>query len=336
MPWLIFFLTTLSTLAHAFPCATQLAISDDVGLPSEETSRLFQTACETLNQFEKKTGDSLDHSITLKIAKRGCLRVGYDFVSQMVVFCSQDGGNKPVKHFGLNSVSVIRHELFHAVTCQFRPEICQLAALKDETTNAILEGTADFFAYLLHPENEFGTDFYEDGSSLRKYGRPLCYSLTEGPHGKGEALASALIHQGYGWSDLSRLLHPEHSFSLASLLTQTDSSCFAGVHSPIMNYSVKDHAASPLHRYWTSPGVALQFRFQPNASLLAQYPLLKLSWSSSARPPLFEILQNSPTAFRLNPLSARGHGEFLVSYSYAGQVVGFRKFRLGIRKIPPP
>ena len=165
----------------------ELSVTGPAPAELDSAKNLFD---ETIAAFESKVAP-LKHPIKIAVGAPGCLRVGYSFTNEEVEFCAA----KNVLHFGLGSRDVIRHELFHAMVCQLRPELCTVAALSSTLITGSHEGLADFFAHELHPSDCFGEGFYDGQQCVRHYSTELCYSLVSGSHEKGNALVSALVGQ---------------------------------------------------------------------------------------------------------------------------------------------
>ncbi len=135
------------------------------------------------NFFENEIGP-LSQDITVSIGEANCLRTGFNFIQNKVNFCS----NQRVKDHGLKSIDVINHELFHAFLCQYKSELCGPDMRAD-----VHEALADYFSYLLSPDEFFGENFYRDQAFVRRYKTNWRAGLVQGEHSRGNALASQLI-----------------------------------------------------------------------------------------------------------------------------------------------
>ena len=133
--------------------------------------------------FSREVG-SLNVPLTVAIAPGDCVRTGYNFVSNQVVFCSND----KVINLGLDSVDVIYHEMFHAFMCNYSRNLCGSNMRVD-----VHEGLADYFAYLLNPDRFFGENYYREFSYIREYRTSFRPGLVQGDHERGNAYASAFI-----------------------------------------------------------------------------------------------------------------------------------------------
>ena len=161
------------------------------GTSPVDISQLKPIIENAINEFESKVLP-LQSAIKISIGGPNCLRVGYNFNTGVVNFCE----SRNVIQFGLNSKDVIRHEIFHAMVCNVRPEICSSSVLSSNFIVASHEALADFFAYSLDPKECFGDNFYVNQQCVRSYITQLCYSLVDGPHEKGNALETQLISAG--------------------------------------------------------------------------------------------------------------------------------------------
>ena len=59
---------------------------------------------------------------------RGCLRTGYNFKENEIVFCPK----KDIQKMGLDSLDVVYHEIFHYLFCQQYPRKMYQGFLKDK------------------------------------------------------------------------------------------------------------------------------------------------------------------------------------------------------------
>lgn len=133
--------------------------------------------------FTREIGP-LNVPLTIAIAPRDCVRTGFNFVSNQVVFCS----NEKVINYGLDSVDVIYHEMFHAFLCNYSRNLCGNNMRVD-----VHEGLADYFAYLINPDAYFGENFYQGFGYIREYRTALRAGLVQGDHERGNAYASSFI-----------------------------------------------------------------------------------------------------------------------------------------------
>lgn len=148
--------------------------------PDESITRGFELA-EKL--FIEEVGE-VSGDIVVVVNPEECLRTGYDRSRKAVVFCP--GGN--VREMGLKSPDVIHHEFFHALLCQYRPELCER-----DKSDALHEALADTFAHKLLPDADFGEGFYLDRTSIRSYKTYWRPGLVQGTHEKGNAMAALFI-----------------------------------------------------------------------------------------------------------------------------------------------
>ena len=162
--------------------ALRLIIENAQGLHVDQ-KLLNKYFIQAYNFFEKEIGP-LSQDITVSIGEANCLRTGFNFIQNKVHFCS----NQRVKDHGLQSIDVINHELFHAFLCQYRSDLCGPEMRAD-----VHEALADYFSYLLSPDEFFGEDFYQDQAFVRRYKTYWRAGLVQGEHTRGNALASQLI-----------------------------------------------------------------------------------------------------------------------------------------------
>lgn len=141
--------------------------------------------------FSRKIGP-LSQDLVISVGDTDCLRTGYNFVLNKVHFCS----NTNVKNHGLDSVDVIHHEFFHAFLCQYKSELCGPDMRAD-----VHEGLADYFSFLLSPDEFFGEEFYLNRPFVRKYKTNWRPGLVQGDHPRGNALASQLIKHRLSFKD---------------------------------------------------------------------------------------------------------------------------------------
>ena len=178
---------SLTTLAVETP---RLIIENATGLPVEKAflQKRFQAAYAL---FSREIGP-LSQDLVISVGNADCLRTGYNFVLNKVHFCS----NTNVKNHGLESVDVIHHEFFHAFLCQYKSELCGPDMRAD-----VHEGLADYFSYLLSPDEFFGESFYLNRPFVRRYKTNWRPGLVQGEHPRGNALASRLIKQRVSLKD---------------------------------------------------------------------------------------------------------------------------------------
>ena len=148
--------------------------------PDEAVVRGFYHA-EQL--FTEEVGE-VNGDIHVLVNPGQCLRTGYDRIRKAVIFCP----GRNVRAMGMKSSDVIHHEFFHALLCQYRPELCER-----DKSEALHEALADTFSYKLMPDEKFGEDFYLDRPYVRSYLTHWRPGLVQGAHEKGSALAALFI-----------------------------------------------------------------------------------------------------------------------------------------------
>lgn len=252
-----------------------------------------------------------------------CLRTGYDMDTRMVRFC--DVADTP--RLGTASADVIHHEVFHALLCQTQPSFCAEPIAPEPV--ALHEGLADYFAWVLAPDDAFGEGYYRDKPFVRPYRTPVCYSLVGGGHEKGNALASALVARGRRLEDVARVARGTE-LTLAALLGDApDDPCF-GAHPPAVERTVTGYPDSALERYRIRPGAPLTIDFEGNAAFEARYPDLAIRWEPA--PDLFSITPDGPRSFRVDATGASGFDKVTALYVAGGQVVGGKNFYFQIAR----
>lgn len=162
--------------------APQLIIQNpnNISINAAELNHHYQVAHQL---FTREIGP-LNVPLTIAIAPRDCVRTGYNFVSNQVVFCATE---KVINH-GLDSDDVIYHEMFHAFICNYSRNLCGNNMRVD-----VHEGLADYFAYLINPDAHFGENFYHGFPYIREYRTSMRPGLVQGDHERGNAYVSAFI-----------------------------------------------------------------------------------------------------------------------------------------------
>lgn len=249
-----------------------------------------------------------------------CLRTGYDMPSRKVLFCN----NQDTPRAGTASADVIHHELFHALLCQTKPAWCDGAAPAGSERTALHEGLADYFAYVLAPDDAFGEGFYRDQSFVRRYRVPYCYSLVSGGHEKGNAIVSALIARGHGLDDVARLVTND-DLTLDALFASDADECF-GADPPHVSRTVTGYPESTLERYRVRPNEPLTLAFAGDAAFDRHYSNLAIRWEPA--PSLFSIteLDETKRSFRVAVTGADGYEKITVLYVVDGEVIGGKSY----------
>jgi hypothetical protein len=207
-----------------------------LNIRTQEIQGAFQHAYQL---FAREIGP-INRPFTISIAPSDCLRTGYNYVTNKIAFCETD----KVEAFGLNSIDVINHEMFHAFICNYSSQLCSGRMRVD-----IHEGLADYFAYLLNPDQYFGEHFYLGFPYIRTYLTTWRPGLVQGDHERGNALASFLI---------------QTRTSLRNALN-----VFRSTYIEEVNDAVRGVVKSPLNRYRLGRGVVMDidFSFAPGAGV---------------------------------------------------------------------
>jgi hypothetical protein len=255
----------------------------------------------------------LHEPVSVVIDPPDCLRTGYDMPTRKVFFCKND--NTP--RAGTASADVIHHEVFHAMLCQTKPGWCG-----SDAPVPLHEGLADYFAYVLSPDDLFGEGFYEDQAFVRRYRVPYCYSLVSGGHEKGNAIASALIARGHDLRDVAELVKGD-ALTVDALLGPTTDACF-GADPPAVSRSVEGYPESTLERYRIRPDAPLTIRFAGNDAFARRYPNLTVRWDRA--PTLFAVSNLDDRSFRIDVTGTDGFEKMAALYVVDGEVVGGKSF----------
>lgn len=239
----------------------------------------------------------LEQDITISIGEANCLRTGYNFVHNKVFFCP----NINVPHYGLNSIDVINHELFHAFLCNYKAALCGENMRAD-----VHEGLADYFSYLLMPDEFFGEHFYHKLPYVRRYHTSWRSGLVESDHARGNVYASELIQT-------------KQKLKAALLLFDRE------VQSEVI-VEVSGAEVSHLNRYRLplQQSMTIEFKFHPEAKVA------KVEWRNV---PGVVIRRLSPTAFEITLTSIPATPKVTAYFiSREGKELGFKHFYFGLRK----
>lgn len=200
-----------------------------LNIRTQELQGLFQEAYQL---FAREIGP-INRPFTISIAPTTCLRTGYNFVDNKIAFCDTD----KVEALGLNSIDVINHEMFHAFLCNYASNLCGPNMRVD-----VHEGLADYFSYLLNPDQHFGEHFYLGYPYIRTYLTSWRPGLVQGDHERGNAYASQFIRG---------------RTSLRNALTAFRSSVNEEV-----NDVIRGVAKSPINKYRLGRGEVMEIDFQ--------------------------------------------------------------------------
>lgn len=271
---------------------------------------------------------ALADPISVVVDAPDCLRTGYDMPTRKVLFCN----NTDTPHVGTASADVIHHEVFHAMLCQTKPEWCDATASATSERTAIHEGLADFFAYTLSPDEQFGEGFYRDQPFVRRYRESYCYSLVSGGHEKGNAIVSSLIARGHGLAEVKRVAAGS-DLTLDALFSTDEDPCFRA-DAPKVNRTATGYPESTLERYRIRPNEPLTLAFDGDAAFKARYPNLSIRWSVA--PTLFTIDNLSATSFRVTATGSDGYEKIAALYVVDDKVVGGKSFYFQVAQPSSP
>lgn len=274
---LLLFLIFTSTQVQAVP---ELQILRPAHRQVDE--RLLQQRFIKAYDFFAQHVGEVKEKIILNIEPPSCMRTGFNLKTGQVVFCP----GARVKNAGLDSPDVFNHELFHAFFCRVHSDLC--AGERED----LLEALADYFSYLLQPDENFGENFYHEHPYIRRYRTHWRPGLVQSPHEKGNAFGSLFIQE-------------KTSFREALELFKVDAPSE-------VRLKVKGAPFSRLNRYRLSPGqeVSFDFAFAPEAGVaeiaweLPEGFTARRKSSTSVGITASETLKNSKTQIRF--LSADG------------------------------
>lgn len=261
-------------------------------------------------------------SIRVAVGAAECLRTGYSAKTNTVAFCN----NRDTPRVGTASTDVIHHEVFHALLCRSQPDWCTPAAFDDTAKSALHEGLADFFAHELDPDASFGEGFYADRPVVRTYRTPLCYSLVDGAHEKGNAIASALLAQKKTLADVARLVRGGELTVEALFGASPEDSCLGG-SAPSVSFAIGGgYELSTLNRYRIEEGKPLDVDFAADDAFAKRFGALTVRWAQT--PQLFTIAPRDEAAFRVERKSGveTGFDKVVAQYVADGEVVGTKPF----------
>lgn len=142
------------------------------------------------------------------IVTRNCFRTGYSFKDRTVRFCDQISTISA----GLQSLDVIRHELFHAFICQEYSFLCSSELMKKDNVKAIHEALADWYTSLFDKTAHFGESFYTDKDFVRSYRNDYCFDLVIGEHLKGNSILSGLLEKKFSFLNTLNSIKNEKQF----------------------------------------------------------------------------------------------------------------------------
>lgn len=306
----------------------QFSVSEDIS--AESLNRLNMIVEQALKFFELKFYQILE-PVEIRVgSKSSALRTGYDFKDGSLNFPEIEN----IENFGLNSIDVIHHELFHLLICRGFPKICVPELLTDQSVIRLHEALADYFAYKLNSDSHFGEHYFSSKKYIRNYDNDLTLSLTEGAHGDGNAIAKYLIKNkitldqikaflASGRFDLNALsaISPELDTDIRQDLTY------------ILDEETSNYPLSSKRKYRLVSENPLQLKFIANGSLQSAMPQLRIEWTdeNGNLPTHFEIRSAANNLeFTVSPLpGAKSEKVIAVIYSQ-NKMIGYRAFYFGL------
>ncbi len=305
----------------------QIAGSDQ--LDSDTLSRLQDEATRAVSFFEEQYAKPLK---PLKIDVRReieALHTGYNFEDDTVHFPSMTS----VINQGLDSPDVINHEIFHALVCQTYPST--LTQIQDPKAVRIHEALADYFAYQLRPDKEFGENYYTDtepGKGFRQYENELSVALAAGVHAQGNAITSQLVRHQISPEQIKGFLE-RGDFSLNGL-AQISSDLKADLETD-MSFSVAEtvqgYPISAIGKYRISPDRPLELGLEPSKTLESAHPAFEIKWMDMKGLPAkhYRIQQTQPNQFQVEILPAADNEKILAVYYDGPNMIGSKPYYFG-------
>ena len=302
--------------------AIEITGADEI--PKDTLARLKATVEKAVSFYRQSFGPA-DHPVRLDVRKsQAALRTGYNTQSDTICFPDL----KNLKNAGLDSVDVINHEVFHALTYQSYPD----TRSKDPEAVRLHEGLADYFAYQLNPDEHFGEDFETDKPYLRSYRNGLTVSLSSGPHEQGSALTSLLLKNNVQPEQIKQFLSTQ-PFTLEGLASVSpDLKRGLDLDGSFALQEIASNCPpSPLHRYRISDGHPLQLAFEPNSSLAATHPNLHQEWTTLSGIPskLYTVTQENPGHFSVEKAPGAGPEKLVALFLDGETLLGSRPFYFG-------
>jgi hypothetical protein len=311
-------------LSNAPDARFRLAIEESLNA-QVNIDELNGTITGILNKFESSFW-KVESSILLKVTSADCLRTGYNFSTKTVAFCFTEN----TVAGGTQSVDTVSHEIFHALLCAKKPELCSTEFLKDEENTALHEALADIFSYSYSPDDHFGELLYRHQPWLREYRTNLCYSLTAGAHAKGNSLGSLLLKENTSLDLLKDfLLSDEFSVYQLTQKARLTSPCIAKDGSePLLSFEIDTVPVSKRHRY-RIPATGASIAFVPNSSTQKIYTNLSVTWKTEDdnTPESFHFIRDgADLRFRIIPIKKGKSEKLIAKYINSGKIIGFDAF----------
>lgn len=293
--------------------------------------KLRSTAGRALDYFEDRFG-TLNRPVQIDLrADQKALRTGYNLVDDVICFPRLE----QVKNAGLDSQDVVHHEIFHAALCQAYPHL----PTHTPEARSLHEALADYFAYQLCPDEQFGEDYEIGKSELRRYRNHLCISLCPGDHARGSAITSRLLELQVMPCHIQRFL-AQGDFSLGALAAQTPElqQQVARDSSFALDKRALNYPPSAIGRYRIRPNKPLELIFQANTNLMQDHPYLKIQWTTPDGLPSrhYTITPGAPGTFRVAPKGEAPPEKMLALYIEHGALIGSSPFYFSRAKAHPP
>jgi len=322
----------------------EININNKAQISDDKIEKLKSTVTKAVSFFREATGETTN-PINIHIGTgTDKLNTGYALNINSIVFVEDND----IINMGLDSVDVINHEVFHALLCGKKPDLCQTLSTIQAKERALHEAFADFFAYQLNQDSCMGENYYRNKSCVRSYSTDLIFSLIDGPNVKdiiGNIIVSNLvksenngIHLKEVWQfilafgmSLDQLSHL--SPSLSQELETTQSYAFT-------DDAQTNTGCDKLRRCRFANGVTYQMIFQANDTLLKDHPDLQIIWVSgndNSKPPQgFSITPHENNQFTFNITIQDGAKieKAVAGFVSGGKVIGYRTFHFS-RKLKP-
>lgn len=314
--WVLLFFQSFQLRANTSPVLPIISILDEQNYLSTDQELKLKSKVLATAQFYHQELNFLPPEIKISVEPSGggCFRTGYNFVEKVLLFCQKND----VINMGIENDDIINHELFHYLYCHQFPKNCEKDFIKIVENEAIHEGLADYFSYLLNPDLYFGENFKVGTPYLRQYQNDYCFKLTQTPHLKGNSLTSFILREGLDFALLKNFLI---SFDLNDL---GKDQCFDELLNPVIEPIGRD--ASRLNKYWLQKNETIEF--QVNLSHLYQDvqfipydPLQKFAFYQSLNDRLVFMAKDEP-----------GIEVIYLMLKKDGKDIGVLKLLLGIRK----
>ena len=296
----LFFYLLWSSFGQVY--AFQLKVNNE--LESSRQMEFIQETFQKANQlFEKNFGNS-DEIIEMKLTGQNCFRTGYNYQENMIIFCSRGD----VVNAGLDSIDVVNHELFHAFFCSKFNSYCQLldTNLNDSSKKIpVHEGAADYFAYLLNPDQCFGEKFYKDKKCVREYITTYVLGYVEEEHAVGNVLVSQMIKNKVALKDVIDFFESYRDIDA-------------------VEENLRGREKSKTNRYRLSVGEKLEIKF----SFADQNLVQKIKWEYEDGNVLVDEFAHHSFSIELKKFNMVTHLN-AVFLNEDNEVIGYRRYYLG-------